>query len=145
MHESEIDLELLDQQHQRFMQLTTWLNDFIARARGGEYDAAELMRLVLRYRHYAFYHFYSEETYMIHVRFPEYFTHKDCHNDYLQKINSHLEQFERTYSTVNRGQADPARLLDLAEDLNAYVENWWQTHINTVDARYMAFSRKRAA
>lgn len=145
MHEPEVDLELLDQQHRKFMQITSWLNDFIARAREGKFDSTELMRLVLQYRHYAFYHFYSEETYMIRVRFPEYFTHKDCHNDYLQNINRHFERFEQTFSAVSRGTADPTRLLDLAEDLNSYVEGWWQMHIDTVDARYFAFARKRAA
>jgi hemerythrin len=75
MNDPRIDLEQLNQQHEHFFGLTVRLQRFIAEGRAGWFDAPEVVRMALAFRHYAFFHFYAEEVYMIGLRYPEYFEH----------------------------------------------------------------------
>lgn len=145
MNDPKVDLKQLNQQHQHFFGLTLRLKGFIADGRAGWFDAPELVRMVLAFRHYAFFHFYAEEVYMIGVRYPDYFEHKDLHNQYLESINNHLQRLEQTYHAVNQDALPATRLLDLAEEINAFVVQWWQEHVSGVDAQYIDFSRREAA
>jgi hemerythrin-like metal-binding protein len=143
--ELSVDLEQLGEQHDHFYGLTVQLGQYIAQGRSGRFDPAELVRMVLAFRHYAFYHFHAEEVFMIGQRFPGYFTHKDDHNQYLERVNSYLSRLERTYHDVNAGKLDGNRLLDLAEEINTYVALWWKEHISTIDERCVSFCRGMAA
>ncbi len=145
MNDPMVNLEQLDLQHERFFGLTVRLQRFISEGRGGWFDASELVRMVLAFRHYAFFHFYAEEVYMIGLRYPDYFEHKDLHNQYLEGINGYLQRLEQTYHAVNADRMPATRLLDLAQEINAFVVAWWKEHIHRVDTLYVDFSRHEAA
>ncbi len=138
-----LNLENIDAQHQKYFEMSSNLTEALNQARETSIDAPKLIRLASGFRLYAFYHFHTEEGFMIDIRYPEYFAHRDLHNDYIAKINASLSQLEEIYHKLNAGTAQPDNFFDAIEEMRTFAIRWIGEHIINEDAKYAAFSRKQ--
>jgi hemerythrin-like metal-binding protein len=75
-------------------------------------------------------HFANEERTMLALEFPEYWSHKDHHDQLLDALSGIIAKYQ-----VNR-DLDP-------EDLSRRLESWFMVHLRTFDARFHRFAHDR--
>ncbi len=140
--EYRLGLDDIDRQHKKFFEMSGALRTFLEESRGQEFDTAQLVWRISDFRQYAFYHFHTEESLMVRMRFPAYFEHRDAHNEYLNKINTLLARLETAYHEVHAQRIEPEQLLSLGEEICTFVESWLGEHILKIDMEYAVKAEK---
>ncbi len=137
--EFRLNLKEIDGQHKKFFDLHSDLLHFIESAGASDFDQFKLIRMIFKFRTYALYHFYTEESLMLTSRYPGYFVHVAAHNNYIEQMIKAEKKFITIYHEIGTGKAEPLKLLDAAREINHFVTSWYSRHIMKVDREYAAF------
>jgi hemerythrin-like metal-binding protein len=73
-------------------------------------------------------HLVYEENYMLSNNYPDFFGHKNLHEDFIEKYNLFKSQLK---------SGVPANVLIM--DVETYIGNWWLNHIGIEDKKYDIF------
>jgi hemerythrin len=117
-----VNVEVIDQQHQRLFALIARLRDAMSRGEGRTVLCDILDGLV----DYANAHFAAEEGYFEASAYPHCDTHRKQHRDFVAKV-----------SEFKRGM-DEGRLM-LTLDVMDFLGEWLVDHIQGSDAAYAPF------
>jgi len=112
-----IGLELIDHQHQYFLNLISRLSELL------ETDLSDYLitRLVNEILKYADFHFQSEENLMLIEEYPEFEKHKELHKDLIEEIGTFLYYFSK-----QEKQAD---------ELIGFLVKWFIDHTVEEDSK----------
>lgn len=115
-------VEIIDSQHKRFLELINELKRTFAQRENEaitEENRLEVYRSLLRLRDYAFFHFGTEERFMLGAKYPEFIQHKSRHDDFIKALFDMEQQ-------VLAGTLVPGAIIEYAMD-------WYREHIGKVD------------
>ncbi len=115
----------IDEQHQYLFNLINRIAIAIQ-----ENEAKSIVEVILDMKLYAEVHFSEEEELMRKADYPKLEAHMQRHNDFVSKTDRFLDELELAPLAVT---SEAAR----------FLRNWLVTHIQTVDADYARFIRKK--
>jgi hemerythrin-like metal-binding protein len=115
----------IDKDHIIIINLVNKLIDIIERGLG----STEFARILTEMIDYSLNHFKKEEAYMIKLGYPSLSQHQKAHRTYLYKATMFNVEF------MEKNQIDPWKIVE-------FLINWWENHIQKVDADYEAFKKK---
>lgn len=128
----ETGVDILDQQHSRYIEL---LNDYLGKAAGFIDDERKARQLVESFeflRAYAEEHFSAEESIMIETAFPDFATHREEHQRFITHVDELARQMENTGFSAA-----------LAREVNFYAIEWFIDHILDSDMKLAKFLKDR--
>lgn len=114
-------ISVIDEQHQDLIIMLNRLH----RLRCGKecfYDAFSELE------NYANIHFKTEEDIMISLNYPEYKTHKICHDKFVDALIQYAKQLE-----------DAANITELGEEIIKFAENWIIEHYSNEDVELVKY------
>lgn len=117
----EIGHERIDFEHQIFVDLIAKIDDAVMLRNDNSY----IERLLNELRAYAVFHFISEENIMYSINYPDYETHKQHHNELLDKYSQKLMEIDLGEQKV--------------EDLIIFLKNWFVNHTLHEDRKIASF------
>ncbi len=117
-----IDIDEIDQQHQRLFGMINELADALHR----EPDKNVLRRIANELISYIDIHFTHEETYFNEFGYTEARQHKKEHAYFVQRVLEFMDGFE---------QGD----LAISTDMVQFLSDWLVTHIKGSDKKYAPF------
>jgi len=126
----------IDRQHRRLIGLINELYEAMQQGHGpntltSTVNELETMVSVLdELMDYSYYHFSTEEEYMIEYAYPEYDEHKRAHGRFVERIQAFKRDFEE-------GKA----LLSM--EIVQFLQDWWKKHIVDVDKKYGPFFNEK--
>lgn len=115
----------IDEQHQYLFNLINRIAIAIQ-----ENEAKAIVEVILDMKLYAEVHFSEEEELMRKADYPKLKAHIQRHSDFISKTDRFLDELELAPLAVT---SEAAR----------FLRNWLVTHIQTVDADYARFIRKK--
>lgn len=126
-HEYELGVEDIDLQHHYFLNLINKIAVETSKLNDKQYLDSLINELVA----YARFHFISEETMMLHSRYPGYEEHHRLHLELIDGLGiemhnmlSHETQIERDESII-------------------FLKNWFLNHTNGVDRQFTDYLHNR--
>ena len=126
----------IDRQHRRLIGLINELYEAMQQGHGpntltSTVNELETMVSVLdELMDYSYYHFSTEEEYMIEYAYPEYDEHKRAHGRFVERIQA----FKRDF--------DEGKAL-LSMEIVQFLQDWWKKHIVDVDKKYGPFFNEK--
>lgn len=123
-----IQIPLIDERNQRFMEIAAKLEELNAVKRKKEEDFDNIGEALADIMEFARMHFNEEEKILVGKQYPELNQHKREHKKFIKKIMA----FRRLFSE------DPGKV---ADEALKYVKVWLPWHIKELDARYAPFIR----
>jgi hemerythrin len=117
--EYSVNIEVLDLDHKKLINLLNQFNTAYDYAMSEEFERQALCDLI----DYTKYHFNREEKIMLDNDYPDFESHKQQHQDMIQKIS----QMEDKYN--EKGQ-------EVCEEVCEFLTNWLINHINGTDKQY---------
>jgi hemerythrin len=144
----------IDAQHTKFFQLNQSIHEYIDSHDDG-FDPRQLLILLLQFRKYAFNHFYTEESMMLDKKYPGFFDQKEAHNKFVLAIIEYEDKVELAYHEVcesmkknsasdgkpvtNASPEEAGEFVKLANELCAFVSDWYTKHILEMDKGYVDY------
>lgn len=114
--EYSIGVKLIDEQHKYLFEIGNNAYKLI-KDNAGIDKYADVVMIIDDLLRYTRFHFKTEEGYMIKINYNEYLSHKEEHNEFIQKINEiNLEQVKE----------NPQKII---EDILAFIFDWLLSHI----------------
>jgi hemerythrin len=132
-----VSIAEIDQQHRQLIKLVNQLHEAIERSNDLATMAAVMSELdttssaIDEMVDYARVHFATEENYMLRYVYPEYDSHKNEHQEFIDKVQTFRSKFEKTKTRLS---------LDITE----FLKTWWRRHILAEDRRCGAFLNEAA-
>ncbi|MCG8471290.1 MAG: bacteriohemerythrin [Desulfobacterales bacterium] len=123
-----IQIPLIDERNQKFMELAARLQELNAVKRKKDEDFENIAEALADMMEFARLHFAEEEKILVSKQFPELKHHKREHKKFIKKLMG----FRRLFSE------EPAKV---ADDALKFVQQWMPEHIKEEDARYAPFLR----
>jgi len=117
-------ISIIDDQHQSLFAAINKLNSFNS-------DKALFLEALVELQIYVFYHFKTEEDYMVYVNYPEFQSHKKAHDDFVKNYRSVVKKFN------NKDGIE-----DLSTDLINLFETWVKKHYSDEDVKMAEFLNK---
>ncbi len=112
----------IDQEHQQLVKIVNTLYEAVMARKSQEI----LKPILFEMAKYAASHFCTEETYMDHYGYPAMDAHVQEHQNFVNKIEQFVQQFE-------------AGKLFLTTEIMDFLKNWLINHIQGTDKKYTAF------
>ena len=122
-----LGLDEIDEQHQSLLELINKAWRAIVRRS----DQTVVMEVIDELERYTLAHFAAEETFMRVTGYPEFNTHKDEHNAFIDRVAQ-----EKALARHTGG---------LSLDLMHFLRDWLIDHIVVSDKAYAEFTRKNQA
>ncbi len=116
----------IDEQHQYLLNLIDRIENAVR-----EYNSKEIVDVMLDMKLYAEVHFSEEEELMRKVGYPKLEPHIQRHKQFISKADQFLDELELTPLAVT-------------SEAIRFLRDWLVTHIQTVDADYARFIRKKS-
>ena len=123
-----IQIPLIDERNQKFMEIASRLEELNAVKRKKEEDFDTIGEALADVMEFARLHFSEEEKLLVGKQYPEMNHHKQEHKRFIKKMVA----FRRLFSE------DPGQVTD---DTVAFVKSWLPVHIKEQDSRYAPFIR----
>ena len=123
-----IQIPLIDERNQKFMELAVRLQELNAIKRKKEEDFDKIAEALADIMEFARLHFSEEEKILVSKQYPELNQHKREHKSFIKKVMG----FRRILSE------EPGKV---ADDALEFVQEWLPRHIKEEDARYAPFLR----
>lgn len=120
-----IGIDRIDHQHRYFLELINWLSALADRPGCAPLQRRHIEELM----HYARFHFFSEENWMIDHGYPEWESHRELHDELIRRLNSRASQ-------VDLGEADFPVLVH-------FLVDWFLRHTVEQDRKLGEFLRAR--
>jgi hemerythrin len=117
-----VNIEEIDSQHKKLINLINRMYDAMKAGRGGEALSAVLTELV----DYTVYHFETEERLFIQYGYAEYEAHKIIHDDLTRRARELKDQLDRGNNLITM-------------DVMLFLSNWLNVHILEVDKKYSPY------
>lgn len=117
-----VGINKIDEQHKRFFSLINMLYDAVQEGKGDELIDSVLKGL----QQYMIYHFKTEESWMKMHNYPDLNSHKQEHQEAIQKVNKFILEYERGQRTVTI-------------ELMKFLSDWLQNHILQSDRKYIPY------
>ena len=118
--EHSVGISTIDEEHKKFINI---INRAIV-AKQHESNPRRIEEVLNEMIDYAWYHFKTEEFYMIEFRYPEYQYHKEEHLDFVHKTISYFHRITSgEYHIVN--------------EILEYLKQWLVNHIQGTDKKYI--------
>ena len=117
-----VNVSEFDNQHQKLVEMINELND--AMREGKAKDV--LGKIIDGLLDYTGVHFSNEEKYFAQFVYPDTFSHKKEHNDFVKKVTEFKQGF------------DNGRLMLSMEIMN-FLTDWLINHIQKSDKKYSSF------
>jgi len=142
--EYKLGIEKIDKQHKKFFTICANIMDLTEKAnQGKKINKIRLVHLLMELRTYAFYHFYSEERYMISKQYPDFFAHSSLHDSFIERLLVFQKLTRDIYSQTESDQDRLAELIELAHEMAKFTVNWYKEHIVEIDGQYADFAKKQ--
>ena len=127
-----LGIEEIDKQHAELLDRMELLRDYMRRGR-----SRDAIRDTLKFlESYVVEHFATEVKYMQQYRYPGILDHKAEHETFLREFTAFKEKF---ISLEAQGEITTFLGLDIVRKLN----NWFSSHIATVDTKMGEFLAER--
>lgn len=120
------NVEIIDKQHQRLVEIINDLYTAVMEIRGQEVIKGVIKSLV----EYAIIHFRTEEEYMLKYNYPGYGENKKEHENFSAKVADLQAQAKKDDFI-------------LSIDVLNFLKDWLQHHILVVDMQYKSFFRSK--
>ncbi len=117
----------IDEQHRYLLNLIDRIENAVR-----EYNSKEIVDVMLDMKLYAEVHFAEEEELMRKVGYPKLGPHIQRHKQFISKADQFLDELELTPLAVT-------------SEAIRFLRDWLVTHIQTVDADYARFIRKKSS
>lgn len=121
----EIGHQRIDFEHQIFLDLIRNVSEALEKRAEKKY----IHRLLTEIKMYAEFHFYSEETIMLEIAYPDIDEHQKEHVRLLSKYNTMLYKY-------HHGAASGEELVD-------FLFSWFALHTTTSDKRIVNYLKKK--
>jgi hemerythrin len=121
-----VEVQEIDQQHQKLIRLINKLNDAMLQRRAKE----ELGNIIQELLQYTISHFALEEKYFDKYGYPDAAAHKTEHTRFVaqaQKFRAELEDGK----------------MGLSIEIMSFLSDWLRNHIMVVDKKYTAFFHEK--
>jgi len=138
-----LDLDTIDEQHQRFFDFCGELVQLAERAPTNDKGIQQTIKTLGAMRAYAFLHFKTEEELMLKFSFPGYLKHTGFHNSYLQKMMAFENEFKALLLKMKEDAPVEDEMKSFLLDMSEYIANWWGTHIVKQDTAYAKHIKER--
>ncbi len=123
----------IDKQHEIFLKMFKTFKDTYASPSIIIVDndvKTKIYLYILNLRRYVFKHFITEEEYMIKYSYPQYFEHREKHDEFLKKLMS----FEEDY--YNYKKMSPY-------SISEFISSWIEEHIKMMDREFGRYVNDR--
>ena len=124
--EMSVDIALLDEDHQKIINMINKLYDAIIVGEG-EDVLAEIFDMMSVYIHT---HFESEAQLFKHIDYPEAAQHIELHEELSRKVAEARIKFNTAHDST------------LPTETMVFLKEWWTNHIMNHDMKYVAFMRE---
>lgn len=124
--EFSVNVEEIDKQHMQLFDILDRLGKAIRLGR----DKRELALLLGDFIFYTDRHFFSEETYMRRINFPEIDEHCERHEKVKERVKEIREEYNKGNYVIT------LELYDL-------ISTWIMTHVIVEDQKYAEYARQR--
>lgn len=121
----EIGHQRIDFEHQIFLDLIRNVSEVLEKRAEKEY----IHRLLTEIKMYAEFHFYSEETIMLEIAYPDIDEHQKEHVRLLSKYNTMLYKYHHCAAS--------------GEELVDFLFSWFALHTTTSDKRIVNYLKKK--
>ena len=120
-----VSIKEIDDQHKKLFDIINSLHAAMKQGKG--VDVIE--KIISELKDYTHYHFSAEETYMEKANYSEIRTHRDCHHEFVNK----LEDFQRELDKSKYG---------VSIKVMRFLADWLVKHIKDTDQKYSAFIKE---
>lgn len=121
-----VNVEEIDRQHQRLIQMVNDLNDAMRQGRGKDV----LARIIEGLTAYTLTHFATEEKYFDQFGYADTAAHKKAHSDFVSKVSDVKQRHAR-------GE------LGLTIEIMDFLSDWLNRHIKGSDKAYGPFFNEK--
>ncbi|WP_108652459.1 bacteriohemerythrin [Dongshaea marina] len=123
-----MDIEVIDHQHQRLIQI---INELEWAIQEKPFDREKLKEVLGSMFDYAYYHFQTEEFYLDKFNYPGIVSHKNEHRYFIERYQMLIKLFNTDDD-----------YLEIAKDAQEFLENWLVSHICGTDQGYAALFKE---
>lgn len=127
--EYSVKVEMLDEQHQHFLEIVNKVADFI---NNKESKKDVLTDIIHQLGNYAFYHLGTEEELFDKYGYSDKVSHVEAHNKFREMTMSYIDRIGKNDHTLEE-------LDQLSEEVAEYAGNWLLKHILVMDKKYSEF------
>jgi len=120
--------EKIDNQHK---QLISTLNSLVAASREGK-DKEEIFKVLDFLSEYTILHFQAEEFLQLQYDYPDYYVHKEYHDD-----------FKKTVVELNKRLIELGPTPEMINKVASIIGEWFIQHIKGDDFRMAAFVKSK--
>ena len=120
-----LGIRRIDYQHQYFLELINWLSYKLEAIKNSDLGQRYIEELL----NYSPFHFFSEETLMLEIGFPELKAHQEQHRELV----NHLSQVS---SRLEMGEIEPVELIH-------FLFEWFVNHTAEEDCKIAKFLGRR--
>lgn len=132
-----LDIEVIDQQHQRFLDMCCQVASMVDMvAAGTPLKVNQVLKVVYLLRSYAFKHFGTEEELFVKHAYPGMFEHFHLHDEYVAKMRELFDSLRA--SRLRPEDAVDGAFMGAVRELTDFMQDWWAEHILVQDSRYAA-------
>jgi hemerythrin len=122
--ENEVGIPIIDEQHRGIISTINSLHYFMQTGKSGEIIKPILIML----EQYTIIHFNTEESLIEDAGYPDLENHRKLHDNLLANTRNFFIELNKS--------EDPAILLK-------FLKDWWLTHINVEDKKYVSLVKKK--
>jgi hemerythrin len=119
-----LEIPQMDAEHVRLIEIMNRVYAEYERSR----SSPKLKPAVKELVDYTIEHFRHEEAYMTRLNYPEVNKHKLIHATLIEKLKSHVSDFEKS--------------AQMNTEFFSFLKFWLQSHLMVVDKEYAAFGKK---
>lgn len=116
----EVGVDLIDKQHKKWFEKADQLFEAGKQGKSKEY----IVKMFDFLDDYTKTHFKDEEEYMISIKYPEYNSQKQMHEDFIKK----LSELRKTYETEGVN-------ITVILKSNQFILDWLTKHISVADKK----------
>lgn len=120
----ETGISVIDEQHKT-------LFESIGKLDSCKDSKSEFYELLINLQSYISVHFSTEEDYMRYSDYPDFVSHKSCHDKFVEDYKNIIKKVSKVDS-----------ILDLSQELIIFVETWIKEHYNNEDVKMASFLNK---
>ena len=119
-------IQLIDDQHKGLIHFVNELMNHVKESQ--EEDRDYFLGVINEVVKYSKNHFFTEEKYMLATRFPGYDEHKKTHDEFVEKVNKVVMDF------------DAGEKMEL-KDIVCFLKDWVLVHVAGQDKLYAQYFR----
>jgi hemerythrin len=122
--------EQVDSQHRRLFEL---VSELVVSCMDGS-DSENIQKTLDFLVNYTVQHFHDEERLQVQCGYPDYFRHKQAHDDFKATVGVLVQKYTESGSST-----------DLSNDINKIVVRWLISHIQREDKKIGEHIRRLSA